>query len=199
LLSDRQLRQAIADLQAMERKCFGSRQRYAFYGYLSEVFAFYERLRRKTEAKSSANRIAELFGIKTQKRTHSIRIIIDVTSAAELKMKSRWARALRFAWRERSRWKSLIAFFGEVGGPAGAAARWSALHVRNSSHRGRRGGDDIVRRIPLIVAVEPVKPEELFVEDGRVFMRPDISNGGHCEHVLTNEGTAREMAQRKDA
>ena len=87
LMSDRQLKRSIADLKAMERKAFGSRRRFGFYVYLAAVYALYVLLRRNNEAKISAHRIAELFDIRIQKRTHSIRVIIDATSAGETKMK----------------------------------------------------------------------------------------------------------------
>jgi hypothetical protein len=99
--SVRRLKRTIANLKSLEQKCFGSRQRFAFYEYLAAVFAFYELLRRNNEAKQSARRIAELFGIRKQKRTHSIRVLIDATSSADEKTKSRWSRALRYAWHDR--------------------------------------------------------------------------------------------------
>jgi hypothetical protein len=64
-------------------------------------------LRRRNQAKPSAKRIAKLFGLRTQNRTHPIRIIIDVTSTGDIKTRSRWSRALRYAWRERKMWRDL--------------------------------------------------------------------------------------------
>ena len=43
--SDRQLRKRIYDLRGLERKCFASRRRYAFYEYLAAVFELYVQLR----------------------------------------------------------------------------------------------------------------------------------------------------------
>ncbi len=131
MLSDRKLRKAIADLKAIEKASFGSRRRFAFIAYLGAVYTFYELLRRKRVAKSSAHRIAKLFGIRIQKRTDQIRFILDATSASDSKAKSRASRALRYAWREREKWTDLGALFSRVGGVAGAAAKWSALRSRN--------------------------------------------------------------------
>jgi hypothetical protein len=130
LISDRQLRKTIDDLRGLERKCFALRSRFAFYEYLAAVFEFYVQLRRRNQAKPSARRIAKLFGLRKQKRSHCIRAIIDATSTADLKTKSRWTRALRYAWRERKTWKDLGSFLRENGGPAGCADQFAAINSR---------------------------------------------------------------------
>lgn len=101
MVSDQQLRQAIGGLQRLERKCFASRRRFAFDGYLAAVFDLYVQLRRTGQAKRAARLIAKFFGLRNQKRTHPIRVIVDATSTADLKTRSRWTRALKYAWRER--------------------------------------------------------------------------------------------------
>ena len=93
-MSDRQLRKIIDDLRKLERKCFASRSRFAFYDYLAAVFELYVQLRRRNQAKPSARRIAKLFGLRKPNRTHPIRAIIDATSTADLKTKSRWTPCL---------------------------------------------------------------------------------------------------------
>jgi len=77
----------------LERKCFSSRSRFAFYDYLAPVFDFYLRLMRKNQAKTAARRITNLFGLRNSKHAHPIRVIIDATSTADNKTKSRWSRA----------------------------------------------------------------------------------------------------------
>jgi hypothetical protein len=175
LLSDRQLKKAIAELKSMEKNCFGSRQRFAFIVYLGAVLEFYSLLRRNSCAKRSADRIAELFRIRRQKRTHSIRVIIDASSAAEVKMKSRWTRALRFAWHERERWQSIKECFQENGGVAGAAERFTVLLPRNRQARVGLDMEDQVPTIPLVVDVELLKPGQLFTKGGKVFRQPDAA------------------------
>jgi hypothetical protein len=128
LNSDRQLRKTIDDLRELERRCFASRSRFAFYGYLAAVFQLYVQLRRKNQAKSWARRIAKLFGFRKQKRSHCIRVLIDATSSTDLKTKSRWSRALRYAWRERKTWKELGSFLRENGGPAGCADQFATIN-----------------------------------------------------------------------
>jgi hypothetical protein len=200
LLSDRQLRQTIADLKAIEKASFGSRRRFAFVAYLGAVYTFYELLRRKRVAKSSAHRIAKRFGVRTQERTHPIRIIIDATSAAtDAKMKSRWTRALRFAWRQRHQWNDLQEIWREYHGPAGAAARWSALRSRDRNGQVGLDTQDLVPESPSIVDVDRLMPGQMYVRGNRVFRTPDVSDAGNSTPVLMKEGPAREMPQRKGA
>jgi hypothetical protein len=134
LISDRQLRKTIEDLRGLERKCFASRSRFAFYDYLAAVFELYVQLRRRNQAKPSARRIAKLFGLRNQKHSHCITTIIDATSAADIKTKSRWSRALRYAWRERNTWADLTSFLRENGGPAGCARQFAAIRKNDQPY-----------------------------------------------------------------
>ncbi len=85
MISDRQLRKTIDGLRRLERKCFASRSRFAFYDYLAAVFELYVQLRRTKQAKKAARLITKLFGLCSQKRNHPIRVIIDATSTADHK------------------------------------------------------------------------------------------------------------------
>src|SRR5437870_13445436 len=80
--------------------------------------------------KKAARLIAKWFGFRTQQRTHPIRVIIDATSTADNKTKSRWTRALRYAWHERKAWMDLTSFLHENGGPAGCAEQFAAVHPK---------------------------------------------------------------------
>jgi hypothetical protein len=117
-------------LRRLEQKCFASRSRFAFYDYLAAVFELYVQLRRRNQAKPSAQRIAKLFGLRTQNRTHPIRVIIDATSTTDLKTRSRWSRPLQYAWHERKTWTDLGSFLRENGGPAGGARQFAAVHLK---------------------------------------------------------------------
>jgi hypothetical protein len=101
------------------------------YDYLAAVFELYVQLRRTKQAKPSARRIAKLFGLRTGKRTHAIRVIIDATSTADIKTMSRWSRALRYAWHERKTWKDLGSFLRENSGPAGCAKQFAAIRKKD--------------------------------------------------------------------
>jgi hypothetical protein len=113
---------------------FASRSRFAFYDYLAAVFGLYVLLRRTNRAKTSARRIAKLFKLRNQKRSHPIRVIINATSTADLKTRSRWTRALRLAWRDRRTWKDLGSFMRENGGPAGCAKQFAAITKKNQPY-----------------------------------------------------------------
>jgi hypothetical protein len=141
LISDRQLRQTIDGLRGLEQKCFASRSRFAFYDYLAAVFDLYVQLRRTKHAKKAARLIAKPVGLRKQDRTHCIRAIIDATSTADLKTRSRWTRALKYAWRERKSWTDLASFLRENGGPAGCADQFAAIN-----QRGRYPGCIVYRR-----------------------------------------------------
>jgi hypothetical protein len=132
LISDRLLRKTIDDLRKLERKCFASRSRFAFYDFLAAVIELYVQLRRTKQAKKAARLIARLFGLRKQKRSHCIRAIIDATSTADLKTRSRWTRALRYAWRKRKTWTDLTSFLRENGGPAGCAEQFAAINPRGN-------------------------------------------------------------------
>ena len=67
--------------------CF--KNRFAFYDYLAAVFELYVQLRRTNQAKPAARRIAMLTGLRNHKGRHPIRVIIDATSTADLKTRSR--------------------------------------------------------------------------------------------------------------
>jgi hypothetical protein len=131
LNSDQRLRKTIDGLRGLERKCFAARNRFDFYDYLAAVFELYVQLRRRSQAKPSARRIAKLFGLRKQDRSHPIRVIIDATSTADLKTRSRWTRALKYAWRERKIWNL---FLRENGGPAGCAKQFAATTKQDGSY-----------------------------------------------------------------
>jgi hypothetical protein len=197
LISDWQLKHTISDLKAMERSSFGLRhKRFAFYEYLGAVLSFYRLLRRNREARRSADRIAHLFCIPRQERTHPIRVIIDATSAADEKTKSRWARSLRYAWYGRRFWKDLNELFRSNGGPAGCAEEYAALHKRENGCPKIEPANSGQNRSPM-ADVPTFKPSQLYVRGNRVFRTPDVSDADNSNPVQTNEVAAREMPQRK--
>jgi hypothetical protein len=151
-MTDQPLRQRISDLKKLERECFASRKRFGFYRYLASVYQLYAELRRSNTTKHLARRIAELSNAGTLSDAHPIRLILDVSSQADNKTKSRWSRALRFAWHERRRWSDLETFLRRNGGPAGCASQFAALHARAPGGWMRVGGEGRVPKIPLFVS-----------------------------------------------
>jgi hypothetical protein len=110
LTVDQQLQNTIDYLTKLEWKCFASRSRFAFYGYLAGVFAFYLRLRRKNQAKTAAQRIVTLFELRKRREGSAVRLAR--TSGVVKK------------------------FFDEHGGIAGCAAQFTALKAaKQDTHR----------------------------------------------------------------
>ena len=146
LASDRLLRRRISDLGKLERRCFATRKRFEVYRYLAAVYPLYAELMRANEIQTSVQRIAAWFNLDTRKHAHPIRLIIDASSEADRRTKSRWTLALRFAWHERKGWTDLEAFLRRNGGPAGCADQFAALHLRSQRGCVRVGGEGRVRR-----------------------------------------------------
>jgi hypothetical protein len=130
LVTDRFLCEQISALKKLEQQCFASRGRFEFYRYLAAVYRFFAELKRNSEIRNAVRRIAKLFNVGTRGDIHAIRVIIDASSQTTKKAKSRYTRALRFAWCRRRRWTDLESFLRENGGPAGCASQFAALHPR---------------------------------------------------------------------
>lgn len=119
------LQAAITMLTKLARRWRKSGKKRALYRYLQSVFNLYAAWKRAGIAQAAANRLSRLTGLGTQQRRHPVRSIIDVTSSADRRSKSRWTQALRFAWRQRSKWQNLIECLRANGGVSGGAARWA--------------------------------------------------------------------------
>ena len=152
LASDRLLRRRISDLGKLERRCFATRKRFEVYRYLAAVYPLYAELMRTEATHHSARRVAELFNLDSRQHAHLIRLIIDASSQSERKTKSRYVRALRFAWRQRQHWSDLEIFLRRNGGPAGCASQFAAMHARAPRGCVRAGGDGRVPKVPLFVS-----------------------------------------------
>ena len=139
-MTDQLFRQRISALQKLEAECFASRKRFEFYRYLAAVYRLYAELKRANEIQTSVQRLAAWFNLDTGQHVHPIRLIIDASSQADRRTKSRWTLALRFAWHERKGWTDLEAFLRRNGGPAGCASQFAALHARLPGDCVRVGG-----------------------------------------------------------
>jgi hypothetical protein len=98
---------AIARLTKLERRWRTLKKQRALYRYLIGVFDLYASWKHVGSGYPVARRMARLAGSSVNHGLHPIRAIIDVTSSADRRSKSRWTQALRFVWRERSRLKDL--------------------------------------------------------------------------------------------
>ena len=82
MASDRLLRQQISELKKLERQCFASRNRFAFYLYLAAVYEFYVELKQANGIANSVRQMAKLFNLDGRQHAHPIRVIIDASSDA---------------------------------------------------------------------------------------------------------------------
>ena len=150
--SDQLLRQRISDLKKLEQQCFASRNRFEFYRYLAAVYRLYAELRRDNASQHGPRRIAKLFNLDGRQHVHPLRHIIDASSQANDKTKSRWTRALQFGWHERQHWSDLRTFLRRNGGPAGCACQFAALHPKPPGGCVRVGGEGRVPKVPLFLS-----------------------------------------------
>lgn len=121
------LRKRVETLRSLEVRSFKARERFAHYRYLAAVYALYAELRRERVARKTSYQIAKSAGLPVRRDTHPIRILIDTTSGANAKIKSRWTQAIRFAWHERTDGKDIIDFLRHNGGLSGCAAQFANL------------------------------------------------------------------------
>jgi hypothetical protein len=104
------------------------RGRFAFYRYLRAVYDWYAELRTIGCANKTRDEIIKLHKLsKKLRQTHAINVIIAATSKEDQRTVSRWAQALRYAWRCRHLRQqhriTLKEFFQKKGGPAGCATK----------------------------------------------------------------------------
>ena len=150
------LQAAITMLTKLDRRWRKTGRKRALYKYLEMVFNLYVTWKRAGDIQTVAKRIARLAGSSVQHDLHPIRTIIDATSSTDRRSKSRWCRALKFAWRKRSEWKDLERCLRANGGIAGCAQKFGDLQVETRTPPGyvRVGGEDRFPKIPFFVGVE---------------------------------------------
>jgi hypothetical protein len=151
------LQAAMTMLTKLARRWRKTGRKRALYRYLTTLFRIYAAWKRD-DTRTAASRIAKLTGLRTQLHRHPVRTIIDATSTADRKSKSRWTQALRFAWRERSKWKCLEQCLRANRGVSGCASRWADMQAETRAPAGyvRVGGEDRVPKIPFFVGVEMI-------------------------------------------
>src|SRR5258708_329916 len=94
----RNLPKTLARLRRREHSWHASGTKYALMRLLRSIFTFYRSLRSLDLARVATRRLAELADSHWRARQHPLRTIIDAVSKAERRTKSRWTRALRYAW-----------------------------------------------------------------------------------------------------
>src|SRR5450756_2620027 len=100
------------------------RRRFGIYKYLTDVYQVYRDLRSRRIARTASRRIAKLYKLSIQKKSHPIRILIEASAGPEdARQKSRWTQALRYAYGWQQPANRLKWFFKVNGGIAGSAAK----------------------------------------------------------------------------
>jgi hypothetical protein len=149
------LRAALTSLTRLEGRWRKSGSKTALYRYLTAVFDLYAEWKRAGSARVPANRVVRFAGLTRKSDRHPLRILIDATSTADRKSKSRWTQALRFAWRERHQWRDLEQYLCGSGGISVSASKWAEQNAWKRTPPGyvRIGGNHFPL-VPLFVDVK---------------------------------------------
>src|SRR5450756_455543 len=102
-INDKYLRKIIKTLKQSAMKHRSDirpgRRRFGIYKYLTDVYQVYRDLRSRRIARTASRRIAKLYKLSIQKKSHPIRILIEASAGPEdARQKSRWTQALRYAF-----------------------------------------------------------------------------------------------------
>jgi hypothetical protein len=112
--------------RAFEKECRKSHDRYWFQPYLEAVFLLAADLKQRGILKKAARRLAKKRGLRFDRRTDPVKVLVDASSHADYKTRSRWSRAVRYALDYRDGWgpaKSLGPLIKRFGGVSGCASR----------------------------------------------------------------------------
>lgn len=104
------------------------KRRFGLYRYLRDVYAVYLDLRSRRISRKATRKIAKTLKLPIQKKSHPIRILIEASSGPEdVRQKSRWTQALRYAFGWRQPAENLEWFFKNCGGISGAAGKFAII------------------------------------------------------------------------
>lgn len=134
MYSNHHLKCELQSLKETWDQCEEADGRFAFYKFLQEVFRLYADLRDHKAGRRAVEQIVLEFDKKPNYQNHLFRAILDATCSVDRKTKSRWVRALRFAWRQRCDWKHLDRFLRQNGGPAGCAKQFTQIKPKRRRH-----------------------------------------------------------------
>jgi hypothetical protein len=139
-LTDKYLRKIIRTLKKSAAKHRGDtrpgKRRFGLYRYLRDVYELYLELRSKRIARIAARRIAKLFKLSIQRKSHPIRILIEASAGPEdARQKSRWTQALKYAYGWQQPANRLKWLFEETGGIAGTARKSAILNAQRKATR----------------------------------------------------------------
>jgi len=116
------VRKVILRVEMVAKRAAKSKRRFALYRYLKSVYRTYCLLEDLRLLGALKVFLAQEYKISADYDWHSIRRIIEATALVEdLRARSRWTRALEFAWNEEVTPGELIWFLGRNGGLSGCA------------------------------------------------------------------------------
>lgn len=96
------------------------------YEYLDGVLSWYSKWKRRGLVQRVARRAAVLTSPKMLRDAHPTAVVIAITTTADRRTKSRWVRALRYAWRTRGHYPNLHGCLIANGGISGCASLYAA-------------------------------------------------------------------------
>jgi hypothetical protein len=126
------VRVKIKELIRLEQRCSGKRK--GFYKYLAAILNFCGDQDRKGTLDATCRQLTERPGQKGRSKD-PLRIVLDATSTADLKTRSRMGRALRYVFNHQKNWRPremLARFLREHGGIAGCARKIAVRRERNN-------------------------------------------------------------------
>jgi hypothetical protein len=134
-ITDEYLRKIIRTLKKSAAKHRGDtrpgKRRFGVYRYLRDVYELYLELRFKRSARKATRRIAKIFHLSIQRKSHPIRILIEASAGPEdNRAKSRWTQALRYAYGWRQPGNKLKLTLETSGGISGCARKYAELQGR---------------------------------------------------------------------
>jgi hypothetical protein len=139
-VTDKYLRRKIIKLKKSAAKHRGDirpgKRRFGLYRYLRDIYELYLDLRSRRIARKATRRIAKLYKLSIQRKSHPIRILIEASAGPEdARQKSRWSQALKYAYGWRQSAERLEWFFKVNGGIAGTARKSAILNAQRKATR----------------------------------------------------------------
>ena len=126
----------LEQLCEIESEAFSSRKRYRERPYLAAVYQLYRDWRQDKQAKSRAEKMAEICGISLRSDFHPISVLLACSSpGTDEKMRSKWSLTLQFANENDVSSSDLASFMDAHGGMAGCASKFAKLNKASKLQR----------------------------------------------------------------
>jgi len=118
---DDEIGENVKRLKSCWKQCSTRQGRFRHYPFLEATYYLYADLKSRHAFMPAIEIFGQHLKRKRRQGAHPIRTLLDITCDADRKLKSRWVRALRYAWRRRQYWTSFRKFVRRNGGIAGCA------------------------------------------------------------------------------